>query len=89
MHIPDFSKGILVQQTDNFRKKSSESASATTDALGTVQHTHSQPVSAATIPEVSTVAQTNAVQIYLLYTHTEPLGDNGHEKCILLDFWHQ
>lgn len=70
MHIPDFSKSILVQQTDNFRKKSNESASATTDALGTAQHTHSQPVSAATIPEASTAAQTNAVQIYLLYTHT-------------------
>lgn len=79
----------MVQQTDNFRKKSSEGASATTDVLGTVQHTHSQPSSAATIPEVSTGAQTNAAQIYLLYTHTEPLGDNGHENCILLDYWHR
>lgn len=37
------------------------------------------------LTEVSPAAQANETHIYYTHTDTQPLGDNGHEKCILLD----
>jgi len=80
----------LVKRTDNFSKKSNEGASGLTDVLGTVHSDtpmHS-PTALQPLQQYPLLLKQMRYR-YLLYTHAEPLGDNGHEKRILLDSWNQ